>query len=246
MERQYSHGRCESWHWEGRFLGSFGGPGEGRGDAVGAAPTASLPRPAGRLSQQSFGRDGAAIHQERTDGCARLCRHSQREGGSSSRIGWRPRRTSERIVSRRQAGLERSEELQQRVRIVEEQLARTSAVLMAIRLRLRRRRQSFSEDELRPAWKRRDLAATFRWSRLLGGRRWKGQEEGQQGVLSAALSSRKAWQDEWTKPGAEGGMGRRRFSKTGRNGLRPETSCKEVGAQGRGGWRGKEGSWRSL
>ena len=27
-------------------------------------------------------------------------------------------------------------------------------------------------------------------------------------ALSAALPSRKAWQDEWTKPGAEGGMGR--------------------------------------
>ena len=26
-------------------------------------------------------------------------------------------------------------------------------------------------------------------------------------ALSAALPSRKAWQDEWTKPGAEGGMG---------------------------------------
>ena len=71
-----------------------------------------------------------------------------------------------------QEGLERSEELQQRVRAAEEQLARTSAPLKATRLRPRRRRQSFYEEELRLAWKRRDLAATFRWSRLLGGRRW--------------------------------------------------------------------------
>ena len=38
-------------------------------------------------------------------------------------------------------GVERSEEIQQRVRVAEEQLARTSAVLKAIRCRLRRRRQ---------------------------------------------------------------------------------------------------------
>ena len=105
-----------------------------------------------------------------------------------------------------QEGLERSEELQQRVRAAEEQLARTSAVLMAIRCRLRRRRQSFNEEELRLAWKRRDMAATFRWSRLLGGRRW-GATKRDYRALSAARPSRKAWQDEWTKPGAEGGMG---------------------------------------
>ena len=45
-----------------------------------------------------------------------------------------------------QEGLERSEELQQRVRVAEEQLARTSAVLKAFRCRLRRRRQSFHEE----------------------------------------------------------------------------------------------------
>ena len=42
-----------------------------------------------------------------------------------------------------QEGMERSDELQQKVRIAEEQLARTSASPKAIRLRLRRRRQTF-------------------------------------------------------------------------------------------------------
>ena len=71
-----------------------------------------------------------------------------------------------------QEGVESAGELQQRVRTAKEQLASTSAILKAIRLRLRRRRQSFYEEELRLAWKRRDLAATFRWSRLLCRRRW--------------------------------------------------------------------------
>ena len=69
-----------------------------------------------------------------------------------------------------QEGVESAEEPQQRVRTAKEQLASTSAILKAIRLRFRRRRQSFYEEELSLAWKRRDLAATFRWSRLLGGR----------------------------------------------------------------------------
>ena len=56
------------------------------------------------------------------------------------------------------------------------------------------------------AWKRRDLAATFRWSRLLGGRRW-GAKKRDYRTMSAALPLKKAWKDEWTKPGAEGGMG---------------------------------------
>ena len=67
----------------------------------------------------------------------------QREGGSYSRIGWGGAWKDigeDRL--QRQEGLERSEEPQQRVQIVEEQLARTSAVFKAIRLRLRRRRQS--------------------------------------------------------------------------------------------------------
>ena len=67
-------------------------------------------------------------------------------------------------------------------------------------------RQSFYEEELRLAWKRRDLAATFRWSRLLGGRRW-GAKKRDYRAMSAALPLKKAWKDEWTKPGAEGGMG---------------------------------------
>ena len=102
--------------------------------------------------------------------------------------------------------MESAEELQQRVRTVKEQLASTSAILKAIRLRLRRRRQSFYEEELRLAWKRRDLAATFRWSRLLGGRRW-GAKKRDYRAMFAALPLKKAWKDEWTKPGAEGGMG---------------------------------------
>ena len=62
----------------------------------------------------------------------------------------------------------------------------------------------FYEGVLRLAWKRRDLAATFRWSRLLGGRRW-GARKRDYWAMAAALPSRKAWQ-EWTKPGADGGM----------------------------------------
>ena len=42
-----------------------------------------------------------------------------------------------------QEGVEIAEELQQRVRTAKEQLARTSVILKTIRLRLRRRRQSF-------------------------------------------------------------------------------------------------------
>ena len=105
-----------------------------------------------------------------------------------------------------QEGVESAEELQQRVRTAKEQLASTSAIFKAIRLRLRRRRQSFYEEELRLAWKTRDVAATFRWSRLLGGRRW-GAKKRDYRAMSAALPSKKAWKDEWTKPGAEGGMG---------------------------------------
>ena len=105
-----------------------------------------------------------------------------------------------------QEGVESAEELQQRVRTAKEQLASTSAILKAIRLRLRRRRQSFYEKELRLVWKRRDLAPTFRWSRLLGGRRW-GAKKRDYRAMSAALPLKKAWKDEWTKPGAEGGMG---------------------------------------
>ena len=100
--------------------------------------------------------------------------------------------------------MESTDELQQRVRTAKEQLASTSAILKAIRLRSRRRRQSFYEEELRLAWKRRDLAATFRWSRLLGGRRW-GAKKRDYRAMSAALPLKKAWKDEWTKPGAEGG-----------------------------------------
>ena len=92
-----------------------------------------------------------------------------------------------------------AEELQQRVRTAKEQLASTSAILKAIRLRLRRRRQSFYEEELRLAWRRRDLAATFRWSRLLGGRRW-GAKKRDYRAMSAALPLKQAWKDEWTKP----------------------------------------------
>ena len=105
-----------------------------------------------------------------------------------------------------QEGVESTEELRRKVIFAEEQLAQKSATLEAIRLRLRRRRQSFYEEELRLAWKRRDWAAMFRWSRLLGGQRW-GAKKRDYRALSAALPSRKDWKDEWTKAGAQGGMG---------------------------------------
>ena len=151
---------------------------------------------------------------------------SRRGNASSRKSRWTPRITQTLAAKRRellaqrlearksigedrllgQEGVESSEELQHRVRTAKEQLASTSAILKAIRLRLRRRRQSFYEEELRLAWKRRDLAATFRWSRLLGGRRW-GAKKRDYRAMSAALPVKKAWKDEWTKPGAEGCMG---------------------------------------
>ena len=133
-----------------------------------------------------------------------------------------------------QEGVESAEELQQRVRTAQEQLASTSAILKAIRLRLRRRRQSFYEEELRLAWKRRDLAATFRWSRLLGGRCW-GAEKRDYRAMSAALPLKKARKDEWTKPGAEGGMGAAElenwseWSIQSRDLVRRSEQCQSVG-----------------
>ena len=108
-------------------------------------------------------------------------------------------RKRELLTHRLEARKDIGEELQQRVRVAEEQLARTSAALKAIRCRLRRRRQSFHEEELRLAWKRREMESFAGWPSL-------GAKKRDYRALSAALSSRKAWQDEWTKPGAEGGM----------------------------------------
>ena len=117
-----------------------------------------------------------------------------------------------------QEELERSEELQQRVRAAEEQLARTSAALKAIRCRLRRRRQSFYEEELRLAWKRRDLAATFRWSRLLEGPR-----RGTTGRCRQHYPRERRGRSSGPSRERKEAWGRR-FSKTGRiGGLRPET-----------------------
>ena len=42
-----------------------------------------LPTPPGRPPQQIFGRDGAAILQERNDGCARLCRLGGEKAGAT-------------------------------------------------------------------------------------------------------------------------------------------------------------------
>ena len=92
---------------------------------------------------------------------------------------------------RGQDGLGRLEDLEQKARTAEEQLASTSAVLNAVRVRMRRRRQGFYEKELRTVWKRRDLAATIRWSMLLGGRRW-GAEKRDCRAMTAALPSMKA------------------------------------------------------
>ena len=61
----------------------------------------------------------------------------QRNAGSFFARGWRRERVSG------QDGLDRLEELERKVRIAEEQLASTSAVLKAIPVRLRRRRQGF-------------------------------------------------------------------------------------------------------
>ena len=154
----------------------------------------------------------------------------QREGGSYSRSG----KDIGDYRLQGQEGLERSEELQQRVRVAEEQLARTSAVLKAIRCRLRRRRQSFYEEELRLAWKRRDTFRFAGWPSL-------GAKKRDYRALSAALPSRKAWQDEWTQPGSRrrhGGVGSRKL--VGMEGSDPRPHD-EVGDQGRGSWRGKRG-----
>ena len=90
------------------------------------------------------------------------------------------------------------------VRTAEEQLASTSAFLKAIRANASSE-TGFYEEELRLAWTGTDLAATFRWSRLLGGRPWGSKKRDYRGT-TAALPYKKTWQDQWTKPGAEGGM----------------------------------------
>ena len=59
-------------------------------------------------------------------------------------------------------------------------------------MRMRRRRQGLNEEELRLTWKRRDPAATFRWSRL---QRW-GAKKRDYRAMTAALPSRRAWQEE--------------------------------------------------
>ena len=52
------------------------------------APLLQLHLLVGRLPQQSFGRDGAAILQERTSGCSRLCRlGSEKAGASQESVG---------------------------------------------------------------------------------------------------------------------------------------------------------------
>ena len=80
-----------------------------------------------------------------------------------------------------QEGVESAEELQQRVRTAKEQLASTSAILKTIRLRLRRRRQSFYEEELRLAWKRRDFSGHFSMESLARRETLGSQEERLQG-----------------------------------------------------------------
>ena len=65
--------------------------GTGRGDfladAVGAAPTASLPRLAGRLHQQNFIRDGAAILQERNRWMRQGRLGSEKAGATQASVG---------------------------------------------------------------------------------------------------------------------------------------------------------------
>ena len=131
----------------------------------------------------------------------------QREGGSYSRNGWRPGRTSARIVSRGRRAWNVRSELQQKVRIAEEQLARTSASLKAIRLWLRRRRQSFYEEGSH--WPGRDGT----WRPLSDGAACRRHfPRGKRGRTSGPSQEQK---ETWE----------RRFSKAGQDGgLRPETS----------------------
>ena len=120
----------------------------------------------------------------RTDGCGCVDLAARRRELLKNRLEVRKDIGEDRLQG--QEGLDSSEELLQRVRAAEEQLARTSAALKAIRCRQRRGRQSFYEEDLRLAWKRCDVAATS--DRV---------------VCWVAV----AGQDEWAKPGAEGGMG---------------------------------------
>ena len=94
---------------------------------MGAAPTTPFPRPAGRLPQQSFGRDGAAILQESTGGCARLCRlGSEKAGATHATVGGQEQHR--RGSSPGQEGMERSEELQQKVGIASTKTALLSGL----------------------------------------------------------------------------------------------------------------------
>ena len=107
--------------------------------------------------------------------------------GSFFPRGWRRVRQSIGVDRLRgQDGLDQLKQLERNVRIAEEQLASTSAVLKAIRVRMRRRRQGFYVEELHSAWKRRDLAATFRRSRLLRRSALGCQEEGLQSADGSA------------------------------------------------------------
>ena len=93
---------------------------------------------------------------------------------------------------RGQGGFGRLEELEQKGRTAEEQLASTSAFLKAIR-------EAPSGLEEKGPGGYLSLEQAVGWSTM--GR----QEEGHR-AMTAALPSKKAWHDEWTKTGAEGGM----------------------------------------
>ena len=105
-----------------------------------------------------------------------------------------------------QEGVESAEELQQRVRHRKGAAGQHLSDFESNTIAVTETKTVLLRRKLRLAWKRRDLAATFRWSRLLGGRRW-GAKKRDYRAMSAALPLKKAWKDEWTKPGAEGGMG---------------------------------------
>ena len=109
-----------------------------------------------------------------------------------------------------QEGLERSEELQQRVRVAEEQLARASAVLKAIRCLSMKRSSDWPGKDV--TW--RPLSdGVVCWVAVVGAtwrRRQHSLRERRGRTSGPSREQKEAWE--------------RRFSKTGRiGGLRPET-----------------------
>ena len=90
------------------------------------------------------------------------------------------------------------EGLEQKVRAAEEQLASTSAFLKAIQVRLRRRSQGFYEERAPSGLEEKGVGGYLSLEQAVVRRRW-GAKKRDYRAMTAALPSKKALQDEWTK-----------------------------------------------